>query len=79
MLEVSRVIVVSETVYTELQKIKKKDSFSKAIEALIKSKKQKGDIAQLESFFGILNKKNASSWKTEVSRSRRTFGKARLS
>jgi predicted CopG family antitoxin len=74
----SRVIVVSEIVYSELQKIKKRESFSKAIEALIKSKTQKGDIAQLESFFGILNKKDGSSWKEEVTRSRRAFGKTRL-
>ena len=79
MLDVSRVIVVSETVYSELQKIKKKESFSKAIEALIKGKTQKGDIAQLEGFFGTLNKKDASSWKGEITRSRRAFGKTRLS
>lgn len=75
----SRVIVVSETVYSELQKIKKNESFSKAIEELIKDKMQKGDISQLESFFGTLDKKDGSSWKGEVNRSRRAFGKTRLS
>ncbi|MCL5440386.1 MAG: antitoxin [Candidatus Marsarchaeota archaeon] len=75
----SRVIVVSETVYNELQKIKNRESFSKTIEALIKCKGKKGDIAKLEEFFGILNKKEGVSWKGEVNRSRRTFGKSRLS
>lgn len=73
----SRVIVVSETVYSELQKMKKNESFSKTIEALIKSKRKKGDISQLESLFGSLNKKKASAWKTEIMTKRRAFGNSR--
>ena len=68
----SRVIVVSETVYSELQKIKKNESFSKAIEELIKDKMQKGDISQLESFFGTLDKKGGSSWKMKETGSKYT-------
>ncbi len=78
MISVSRVIVVSETVYSELQKMKKNESFSKTIEALIKGKGSKGDISQLEGLFGSLNKKSATAWKKEVNAGRRAFGKSRF-
>lgn len=74
----SKVIVVSDTVYSDLQKLKKDASFSKMIETLIQSTGKKGDIAQLESFFGVLNKRNAAAWKKEINLGRRAFGKSRL-
>jgi len=75
----SKVIVISDTVYSELRKMKKDTSFSKMIEALIQSNDKKGDIGQLERFFGVLSMKDAASWKKEVNRGRRAFGKSRLS
>ena len=76
--KMSKVIVVSDTVYVELQKMKKDTSFSKMIEELIQGRGNKGDIGQLERLFGTLNKKNATSLKKEVNQSRRSFGKNRL-
>ena len=75
----SKVIVVSDIVYSELQKMKKDTSFSKMIEALIQGTRSRGDIGQLERFFGVLSKKDAAAWKKEVSQGRRSFGKSRLS
>ena len=74
----SRVIVISDKVYADLQKIKKNESFSKAIEALIESSTSKGDIAVIERFFGVLSKENSSAWKKEINRSRKSFGSSRL-
>lgn len=74
-----KVIVVSDTVYSELQRMKKDTSFSKAIEALIQGNDKKGDIGQLERFFGVLSKKDAAAWKKEVAQGRRAFGKSRPS
>ena len=75
----SRVIVVSDTVYSELQKMKKDASFSKMIESLIQGSGKKGDIGQLERFFGILSKEDANAWKKEINQGRRAFGKSRPS
>ena len=74
-----KVIVVSDTVYGELRRMKKDTSFSKIIEALIQGKESKVDIGQLERFFGTLNIKDAAAWKKEVNQGRRAFGKSRLS
>ena len=57
---------MSDTVYSELEKMKKGSSFSKMIESLIQNKKRKGDISKLEQFFGILSKKDAKEWLNEV-------------
>jgi predicted CopG family antitoxin len=67
----SKVIAVSDTVYSELQKMKNGYSFSKMIESLIQNKKRKGDISELEQFFGILNKKDAKEWLNEVNAGRK--------
>ncbi len=75
----SKVIVVSDTVYSELRRMKKDTSFSKTIEALMQGNGNKGDIGQLERFFGALGKKDAAAWKKEVNQGRRAFGKSRLS
>lgn len=75
----SKVIVISDTVYSELQRMKKDTSFSKMIEALIQGKGNRGDIGQLEKFFGVLSKRDAAAWKKEVNQGRRAFGKSRLS
>lgn len=67
----SKVIVVSDDVYTELQRMKKDSSFSKIIEYLIQGKNRRGDIAELKKFFGVLNKKDAKLWLKEVEEGRK--------
>jgi predicted CopG family antitoxin len=67
----SKVIAVSDTVYSELQKMKNGYSFSKMIESLIQNKKRKGDISKLEQFFGVLSKEDAKEWLNEVNAGRK--------
>ena len=70
--------MVSDIVYSELRKMKKDLSFSKMIEELIQGRGKKGDINQLEKFFGTISDSDAAIWKKEVTDGRRASGKSRL-
>lgn len=48
------------------------------IEELIQGRGKKGDINQLEKFFGTISDSDAAIWKKEVTDGRRASGKSRL-
>ncbi len=72
---VVRVISISDEVYEELSMVKDGKSFTQVIKALLKggagTAGRRGDVANLERFFGVLNKKDAGAWKKEVAEGRR--------
>jgi len=70
-----RVISISDEVYMELSAIKNGRSFTEVIKSLVEGKEKKvqrrGDIANLEKFFGIISKKDGDAWQKEVLERRR--------
>jgi predicted CopG family antitoxin len=67
---VAKQIAISDDVYQLLLGMKGDDkSFSDVIRTMAGKKKngiRRGDIANLEKFFGILSKKKADAWKKEI-------------
>jgi predicted CopG family antitoxin len=76
---VVRIISISDEVYMQLSSIKQGRSFTMVIKSLLAERQsKKGDIKELEKFFGIITKEEADKWKKEVREGREKFGKSRF-
>lgn len=74
----TKVISISNNTYENLSKIKNEKSFSEVINYLINKETAKGDINNLEKFFGKWEGRNTKKLESEISALRKTFGENRL-
>ncbi|MGI0134479.1 MAG: antitoxin VapB family protein [Candidatus Micrarchaeaceae archaeon] len=73
-IDMVKVISISDRAYELLSRLKNGNSFTKVIEELAESKANVGDVSTIEPFFGVLkDKKREKEWLAEIKASRRAF------
>lgn len=67
----TKIISLTNEVYTELKKLKKNKSFSQEIKELIEKSNKKGDIKEILKFHGIWTKEEGRKFQEQIARDRK--------
>ncbi len=78
-MHMTKIISLTDAVYTKLKGIKKNKSFSREIDELLENSSKKGDVKELMKYFGSWSRAEGERFQKEIAKSRkralsRSFG-----